>query len=147
MTTETDFNLPTQYRIDAVFIDGEDIIGLFQSVEIYESIYSTGITGSIVIVDSDFAGFIEESQIRFDETISFVFTNALGEELKFDGFLCGLRNEVVKQKIKIYTIDFVSQAIRNDDEIFLVKRYTDTPPQDIINECVDDLLRVRTSQE
>ena len=147
MTTEETFSLPTQYRIDNITIDGIDVIGLFQSIEIYESIYSTGITGSIVIFDTDFAGFIEKEgkklggksneRLEFIEPISFTFTNALGEELIFDGYLSGLRDEIVKQKNKMYIIDFVSQSIRNDDEVFLVGAYKDKKPEEIIEECVD----------
>lgn len=141
--TESNFNLPTQYRIDSVTINGVDVIGLFQSIEIFESIYSTGITGTIKIMDSDFAGFIENGgkkggePLEYIEPISFTFTNALGEELIFDGYLSGMRDEVVKQKNKLYSIDFVSQSIRNDDEVFIVRAYKDVPPEEIIEECID----------
>ena len=141
--TEPNFSTPTQYRIDNVTINGVDVIGLFQSVEIFESIYSTGITGTIKILDSDFAGFIENGgkkggdPLEFIEPISFTFTNALGEELIFDGYLSGLRDEVIKQKNKLYTIDFVSQSIRNDDEVFLVGAYKEKAPEEIIEECID----------
>ena len=137
MTTDNIFSLPTQYKIEAITIDGIDVIGLFQSIEIFESIYSTAITGTITIFDTDYAGFIEKYEIEFLEPFSFTFSNALGEVLQFDGYLSGLRNEVVKQKNKLYAVDFVSQSIRNDDENFITKRYKEELPEDIIDEMVD----------
>ena len=62
-----DFSLPTQYRIESVVIDGIDVIGLFQSVEIFESIYSTAITGTITIFDTDYIGTIRSMLMLSDE--------------------------------------------------------------------------------
>ena len=131
------FSLPTQYKIEAITIDGIDVIGLFQSIEIFESIYSTAITGTITIFDTDYTGFIEKYEIEYIEPFSFTFSNALDEVLEFEGYLSGLRNEVVKQKNKLYAIDFVSQSIRNDDEVFITKAYKEELPEDIIVEMVD----------
>jgi len=135
--SEADFSLPTQYKVEYVSIDGIDVVGLFQSIEIFENIYSTGVTGSIVIADSAFAGFVEKEELEFVEAISFAFTNGLGDELAFDGYLCGLRDEIAKQRLKIYTIDFCSQAVRNDDETFIVRRFEDESPQEIVDQMID----------
>lgn len=136
----SDFSLPTQYSIEELTVAGEDVTGLFQSIEIFESIFSTGIVGTITILDSDAVSFIDNFKDRadiFTEPVSFRFTNAMGEVLLFDGFLSALRDEVVKQRIKFYQLDFISSAVKTDDEVFVTNRYKDTPPQDIIKEMVD----------
>ena len=135
-----DFQLPSQYLIEELVVAGTDVTGLFQNIEIFENIYSTGIVGSITILDSDAVAFIEGFKDRadvFTEPISFKFRNSLDEVLIFDGFLSGLRDEVVKQKVKLYQFDFVSSAVKADDEVFVTKAFKDTPPQDIIGEMVD----------
>ena len=73
------FTDPTQFQIDTISIDGNDVIGLFSSISIFENIYSPVIPGSIVIMDSDGARFIEEYDIEFIEEIEFSFKNANDE--------------------------------------------------------------------
>jgi len=91
MATSTKFSDPTQFENNELTIDGQDVRGLLLSLSIYEDIYKPVVTGNIVIIDSDGAGFIEEYQIEFIETIKFAFTNAGGETLEFEGVLNGLR--------------------------------------------------------
>lgn len=136
-----DFQLPSQYSIEKILIDGEDITGLYQRIELFENIFSTGIVGTIDIFDSDAVGFIEGrvtgGMITFTEPIEFEFVNALDERLIFEGFLSGLREEVVKQRVKTYSIDFISKAVKEDDTIFVTKDFKDTLPLDIIKEMVE----------
>ena len=88
---------PTQFQIKNITIDGEDIKGLLVNLDYYESIYIPASGGSLTIMDSSTAGFIEENQIEFIEEFEFNFTNAEGESIQFKGVLNGLRNEVAKQ--------------------------------------------------
>ena len=69
--SESNFGDPTQFELSEITIDGEDVRGLMFALSIYENIYTPVITGSIVIVDSDGAGFIEEKRIEFIEPIKF----------------------------------------------------------------------------
>ena len=71
-----DFSLSTQFEINEIEIDDLDVIGLFQSISIFENISSAVITGSIVMLDSDGASFIEKNKIEGNEKITFKFTNA-----------------------------------------------------------------------
>ena len=74
-----DFQLPSQYSIEKILIDGTDITGLYQRIELFENIFSTGIVGTIDIFDSDAVGFIEGrvtgGMITFTEPIEFEFVN------------------------------------------------------------------------
>ena len=77
------FSLSTQFEINTIEIDGQDVIGLFRSISLFENIYSPVITGSIVLLDSDFADFIQKYEIEGNEDIELQFTNALDEVLIF----------------------------------------------------------------
>ena len=70
-----DFSLSTQFEINEIEIDDLDVIGLFQSISIFENISSAVITGSIVMLDSDGASFVEKNKIEGNEKITFKFTN------------------------------------------------------------------------
>lgn len=137
--TQSNFGSPTQFEISEITIDGEDVIGIFFSISVYETIYSPVLTGNITVMDSDGAGFIEEQRIEFIEPIQFSFKNANGDTLEFKGFLNGLRNELLKDSLKMYTIDFTSEAVRKNEETYIVKAYKDAKPQDIVSEMAEKL--------
>ena len=137
--SQSNFGSPTQYEISEITIDGEDIIGLFFSISIYETIYSPVITGNIVLLDSDGAGFIEQQNIEFIEPIQFSFKNANGDVLEFKGVLNGLRNEYMKDSLKAYCVDFTSEAVRKNEETYVVKAWKDAKPQDIVSEMAEKL--------
>ncbi len=137
--TESTFSNPTQFEITSIKLDGQDAIGLFYSISIYEDIYKPVITGNIVITDSDGAGFIEEYGIEFIEEIEFSFKAANGTVLEFKGFMNGQRNEIVDGPIKIYTIDFTSKAVRKNEQTFITNSYKDTAPEEIVNKMVQKL--------
>jgi hypothetical protein len=135
----TKFSNPTQYGTRKIQIDGEDIIGLFYSLEIFENIYSPIITGTISIFDTDGAGFIEKEEIEFIEDIEFEFINANEEILEFKGKLNGLKNETVKGHKKIYAIDFTSETMRKNETTFVTKKYSNQKPGEIVEEMVEKL--------
>jgi hypothetical protein len=85
--TESNFGDPTQFELTEIMIDEQDVRGIFFAISIYENIYSSVITGSIVIVDSDGAAFIEENNIEFIEPIEFSFKNAKGTPYSLKVFL------------------------------------------------------------
>ena len=119
---------PTDYQVDSITIDGIDVVGLFFSISIFENIYSPVITGSIIIMDSDGARFIEDNNIEFIEPVTFSFKNAANQTLEFEGILNGLRNEEVKNAKKIYTIDFTSISVRENEKKFITKSFKDQAP-------------------
>lgn len=130
---------PTQFEISSITIDGQDVVGLFSSISIYEDIYRPCVTGQIVIRDSEGAGFIEEQQIEFIEPIEFEFKSGDGESLKFKGFLNGLRNEIVNGSNKLYTVDFTSESVRKNEITYITKSFKESSPEDIVQEMVKKL--------
>ncbi|QBP06005.1 hypothetical protein [Synechococcus phage S-B68] len=137
--SSNDFSLSTQFEINKIEIDGNDVIGLFQKISLFENLYSPVITGSIVLLDSDGADFINEKQIEGNEDISFEFTNANGDSLIFDGVLNGLRNKAVDLNRSIFTFDFTSEQVRKNEEKFVVKRFKNKTPRDIVSEMIKEL--------
>ena len=135
----SNFSLPTQFEINAIKIDGEDVIGLFQSISIFENIYSPVITGSIVLMDSDFADFIQKYEIEGNEEIEFEFTNALDEILEFKGILNGLRNKASKNQRTLYTFDFTSDQVRINEGIFITNKFDSKGPEEIVKDMIKQL--------
>lgn len=134
----SNFSLSTQFRIDKIEIDDLDVIGLFQSISIYENIYSPVITGSIVLLDTDNADFITNNDIEGNEEISFEFTNANDEQLTFTGVLNGLRNKATKNQRTLYTFDFTSYEVRKNEGQFITKRFKEDP-KTIIEQMITKL--------
>ena len=133
------FGDPTQFEIGSITIDGNDIVGLFSSISIYEDIYRPCITGQITITDSDGANFITEKDIQFIEPVQFQFRNANGESLQFTGFLNGLRNEYMKGSIRFYCIDFTSESVRKNETKFVTKAFKEATPEDIVTKMVREM--------
>ena len=134
--SDNKFGYPSQVRITKIEIDGRDIIGIFQSVSIYEDIYCPTITGNLTICDTDGAGFIEKYGIEWIEPIEFTLESAQGESLEFKGVLNGIRNEVVKGSFKFYTCDFTSETMRKNEQTFVTDSYKDKAPEKIVEEMV-----------
>lgn len=136
------FSLPTQYVVDDIKIDGKGVTGLFLSLSIFENIFIPAVTGEIMLLDSDGAGFLEKEGIEFFEDFTFTMRNALDETLTFDGHLNGLKGESVKESKRVYTIEFVSKQVRENEQNFVTKRFKDVQPEEIINEMLQDKLKV-----
>lgn len=133
-----DFTFPTQFKIENISIDGEDIMGLFQSLEIYQNIFIPIITGSIIFTDTDGAGFVEEKQIEFNEPFKFSITSAEEERIVFDGHLNGVSNEIGDKGVKIYKVDFTSEEMRTNDQTFITKKLKDTPAN-VVKEMIKEI--------
>ena len=137
--TQSNFGNPTQYEMTEIKIDDQDIIGLMQSLSIFEDIYTPCITGNIVIQDTDGAGFIEEQDLEFIEPITVKAKNANGDTLEFEGVLNGLRNEKVMGPTKLYVIDFSSETVRVNEQTFITKAFKETNPEEIVREMTEKL--------
>jgi hypothetical protein len=134
-----EISLPTQFEIRKIEIDKLDVLGLFTTINLYENIYSPTITGNIIMMDSDYANFIEKHQIEGNESIEFEFANALGEVLSFSGFLNGMRDRTIKKPQISYSFDFHSKAIRKNETQFVTQRFVNETPQDIVGKMIDKL--------
>jgi hypothetical protein len=46
-------------------------------------------------------------------------------------------NEVAKQQMKMYTIDFTSKPVRKNEQEFVVKRFKNKQPKNIVSEMIE----------
>ena len=138
---DNNIQYPTQFSIGDITIEGKSVIGLFESIEIFENIGLAGITGTITLIDTDGAegeeSFFEANDIQFCEPIEFNFTNALDQTLTFEGRLNNLKSEVYQTPRRIYTIDFVSIAVHKNEMKFVNKKYNNQTPNNIIIDMVE----------
>ena len=141
--TQSNFGNPTQYEMTKMEVDGEDVTGIFFSISIFEDIYRPCVTGNIVFQDTvtsnEGESYIEKQGLEFIEPIEVEFKNANGDTLSFKGVMNSLRNEVVKNQMKYYTVDFTSDSVRENEKSFIVKAFRDTPPEQIVSEMIEKL--------
>ena len=60
----SNFDLPTEYDLQSIKIDGNDVSGLLVSLSVFENIYSPIITGHLSLLETDTAAFIEKYKIE-----------------------------------------------------------------------------------
>ena len=132
------FQLATQVDIQSVTIDGQDVIGLFQKLAVYENIYSPLVTGSIVLLDGDSADFIGKNNIEGNEEFSFQAKSSNGE-LEIEGYLNGLRNKSVSNSMTLYTFDFTTEPMRKNEQKFITKRFKNESPKDIVTKMIEEM--------
>ena len=125
----SNFGFPTQFRMKELMIDGEDISALFANLEIFENIFIPAVSGSVTFLDLDGAGFVEEYEIEFNEPFSFSIEAGTGDEIKFDGVLNGLSNEVTQNGKKLYTADFTTIEMRINEKTFVSEKIESSPDQ------------------
>ena len=135
----SDFSLSTQFKIGSIMIDGNDVIGLFQSISIYENINSPIVTGNILLLETDRTQFVTEYNIEGSEEIEFEFTNANDETLTFKGVLNGLTSKSVQDWKTTYNFNFSSTVSRENEKNFIVKRFNNQDPQTIVEEMIEKL--------
>lgn len=138
---DNNIQYPTQFSIGDITIEGKSIVGLFTSIEIFENIGISGITGTITLIDTDGAegeeSFFEANDIQFCEPIEFDFTNGLDQTLTFTGNLNNLRSEIYTPPRRIYTIDFVSEAVHKNEMNFVHKKFNNQSPNNIVTDMVE----------
>jgi hypothetical protein len=143
MAADANFNYPTEYKFKSIdiIIDNKplSIRPMFFGLDIFENIFMGGITGSVTIVDTDTNGFIEKHDIEFIEDFTFEIENVMGDTLKFEGHLNGVRNESIKQQKRVIVIDFNSKATRLNEGNFVTKRFKNVKPHDIAKEMAERL--------
>ena len=132
------FELPTDFILEKLDIDGKDVKGLFASISVYENIFSPIITGSVVICETDFAGFIEKNQIEGTEKFQFQCKSE-GSEYMFEGYLNGLRNKENDQQLTFYTFDFTTEEMKKNEQTFITKPYKKKQPKEIIEEMIKEM--------
>ena len=123
-----EFGDPTQFKVDKIEIDGKDVSSLFISIDIYENIFSGGVTGNIALYETDAVKFIEDNDIQFIEPISLQFMNANEEEFIFDGVINGYQDNTTIGQKRVYILDFISKTVRKNEMVFVTKPFDNSKP-------------------
>ena len=132
------FDLPTEFELQELDIDGNDVLGLFASISVFENIYSPLITGHVTLLETDTARFIEKYKIEGNEKFKFNVKTAK-DSYNFEGYLNGLRNKTNDQQMTAYTFDFTSEPMRKNEQIFITKAYKEKQPKQIVQDMIDKM--------
>ena len=132
------FDLPTEFEIQSLDIEGNDVSGLFVSLSVFENLYTPLITGHVTLLETDSAKFIEKYKIQGCEKFEFNIKSAQGS-YKFDGFLNGLRNKVNDQQFTSYTFDFTTEEVRKNEQTFITKAYKEKDPKEIVSDMIEKM--------
>jgi hypothetical protein len=130
--------LPTQFEIENITIDGQDVTALMVDLEIFENIFIPVVTGSVTILDSSGASFIDEYKIEFNEPFEFTVRSAKDETLTFKGNLNGQGGEQESNDKKLYKIDFTSEEMRTNDQTFINKRFK-VKAEEVLKEMIESV--------
>ena len=134
----SNFDLPTEYDLQSVKIDGNDFSGLLVSLSVFENIYSPIITGHLTLLETDTAAFIEKYKIEGNEDIEFNVKSGKGS-YNFEGVLNGVRNKVNDQQFTTYTFDFTTKEVRKNETTFITKSFKEKNPKDIVTEMIEKM--------
>ena len=129
------FQLPNEFETKTLTIEGNDVSGLLVSLSVFENIYTPLVTGSVTLVESDSAKFIEDYKIEGVEEFEAEFETGK-DSYKFKGVLNGLRNKSNDQAKTMYTFDFTTEEVRKNEETFITKAFRDKQPKDIVQEMI-----------
>jgi hypothetical protein len=133
------FDLPTQFEIKSLEIEGQDCSALMQSLSVFENIYSPIISGQLTLMETDEVKFIEKNKIEGSEEFKFQIKNAKGDEYKFEGFLNGLRNKDNSYSITVYTFDFTTKELRKNEEKFISRAFKEKEPKEIVEKMIKEM--------
>ena len=106
------FETPTEFECKKLTIDGNDVRGLFQTLAVFENIYTPLVTGSVTLLETDKARFIEKYKIEGVEKLECEFETGK-DSYTFEGYLNGLRNNNNMQ-FTTYTFDFTTEEVRKN---------------------------------
>ena len=132
------FELPTEFECKSLKIDGNDVRGLFQTLAVFENIYTPLVTGSVTLLETDSAKFIEKYKIEGNEKFECEFETGK-DSYKFDGYLNGLRNKANNMQFTTYTFDFTTEEVRKNEQEFITKAYKEKNPKDIVQDMIDKM--------
>ena len=142
-----EYSLATDCSKYKITVDGEDVSGLLQSLEIFENLYLSVIFGSVVLQDSDSVNFIANHNIQGVEDIEFSFTSAKDETLEFKGKLNAIRNKTSAQQKIIYVFDFTAEELRKNEGCFVTQRYKNLTPGEVCQDLIEEKLEGEIDDE
>jgi hypothetical protein len=133
------FQNPEEVFVEEITIGGEDVMGLFLKLDIFENIFTPIITGQIQLMETDGSAFLEKYEIEGNESITFSARGPDDAQLQFEGVLNGLRNRMENGNKKIYLFDFTTMEMRNNEQTRITKAFKDIKPEEVVSEMVESM--------
>jgi hypothetical protein len=134
------FDNATQFRLTELRIDGKNVLPMFFSLKVYEHVMSSAVSGTLVLVETASNQFLANNNIEGNEDIDFSLTLPGDEILFFEGVINKIANRLVSPEGQTtYAVEFTTGTVRENENKFLSKRYSNTDPQVIIQQTVDFL--------
>jgi len=132
-----DMDRATDFQISSIMVDEQhEIQGLFISLELFENVFTSTVTGTISCLETASNQFLAENQIEGNEKISFRFGLPSGEELSFEGYINRISNRTLSTNGQsTYNIEFTSAFVRENEQIDIYKRYQDTSSESIVEDA------------
>jgi len=133
------YNLPTGFSTIDILIDGQSVRTMVVGYSIFENIYTPAVTATILMGDSQSIDFLNRYEIEGGEKVSIEAEDADGNTLKFEGHLNGIRNKIQSNQKMAYVLDVMDLSVLHNEQNFITKRFVNSPPEDVINECLGRL--------
>lgn len=134
-----EYTLPTQYEIKTIKVDGVNIRGLTLGISLFENIYTPSITGVIAMGDTQGMNFLEQYDIQGSEDVEIEIEGANKQDIKFKGHLNGVRNKTHAHQKMVYSLEVMEVVVRENEQGFMTRRFTNKSPEDIVKECLKKL--------
>lgn len=127
----------TQFQIESIKVDGHEVSGITFAIEIYENIFSFAITGSILLVETETNSFLKDKRIEGNEPLELEVLCAADERLKFKGYVNRIANLTIAPSGEMtYSLEFVSEFIRQNEQTYITKRYDNTAPVEVMKDAL-----------
>ena len=129
----------TDYRIETISVDGNEIKGLFFALEFYETIYSSAVTGNLVCVETTGNPFLYDKQIEGSEKIDIMASSPQGD-IFFSGYINKISNRNYSSNGQItYVLEFTSSLVRENESKVMTERFKETNCEEVVDKAFSKL--------
>ena len=75
----SEFQTATQFQLETLTIDGKDVRPMFFSIECYENIFISAVTGNVTLVDTSSNQMLSKMKIEGNEELEWGFKTPTGK--------------------------------------------------------------------
>ncbi|MDC0315359.1 hypothetical protein OAL32_00340 [Synechococcus sp. AH-551-G15] len=133
-----DFQESTGFQIGSIRVEGEEIKEIFVSLEVFEHCYSSGITASLIVIETPSNQVLSDLGIEGNELVEIEIDTPGEQSFIWKCFINKIANRIVNPNGQItYSIDLVSALIRENEQKFINRKYKKMKPRTIINNVLE----------
>jgi hypothetical protein len=132
----SEFQQATQFQLEELKIDGKDVKPMFFSVECYENIFISAITGNVTLVDTSSNQMLQKMNIEGNEKIEWRFKTSKGV-MEFQGHINRVHDKIISGTGgSVYSFEFASPVVRANEMSYLSRSFTEKQPKDVVEDCL-----------